>query len=103
MAPLAHDYDSDSALSAPEMPLIKRGRIPSSPSIFTSDEYRAWMQRTPSTSAIYDRLRHSSAATGRSSAASDILSTHRPRFTFSAENLTLIDRVRMIATHNSKS
>ncbi|CAB3385313.1 Hypothetical predicted protein [Cloeon dipterum] len=89
MGPTAHDYDSDGALSAPEMPLIKRGRVPSSPSIFTSEEYRTWMQRTPSTSAIYDRLR----ASGRSnSLASDILSTHRPRFTFSAENLTLIDR-----------
>ncbi|XP_023942294.1 rho GTPase-activating protein 100F isoform X1 [Bicyclus anynana] len=34
-----------------------RGRLPSSPSVFTSDEYRAWLSRAPSTSALYESLR----------------------------------------------
>ncbi|XP_053603045.1 rho GTPase-activating protein 100F isoform X1 [Plodia interpunctella] len=34
-----------------------RGRLPSSPSVFTSDEYRAWLSRAPSTSALYETLR----------------------------------------------
>lgn len=33
------------------------GRLPSSPSVFTSDEYRAWLSRAPSTSALYETLR----------------------------------------------
>lgn len=49
------------------------GRIPSSPSVFTSDEYRAWMSRTPSTSALYEQIR---ATTSRP-----------PRYTYSAENI----------------
>ncbi|XP_071444908.1 rho GTPase-activating protein 100F [Hetaerina americana] len=53
--------DSDGAVSAPELPTSRRerGRLPSSPSVFTADEYRAWLQRTPSTSAIYERIRQS--------------------------------------------
>ncbi|XP_047986311.1 rho GTPase-activating protein 100F [Leguminivora glycinivorella] len=31
--------------------------LPSSPSVFTSDEYRAWLSRAPSTSALYETLR----------------------------------------------
>jgi hypothetical protein len=62
------------------------GRIPSSPSVFTADEYRAWLQRTPSTSAIYERIRTSR----------DILQSQAaPRFTYSAENL--LDRSREVS------
>ncbi|XP_068898136.1 rho GTPase-activating protein 100F isoform X3 [Tenebrio molitor] len=72
--------ESDGALSAPEMPSIRRdrGRIPSSPSVFTSDEYRQWLSRTPSTSAIYEQIR----------ASRDVLNQQRAaRFTYSAENI----------------
>lgn len=55
-----------------------QGRIPSSPSVFTSDEYRAWLSRTPSTSAIYEQIR----------ASRDVLNQQRAaRFTYSAENI----------------
>ncbi|CAL4064152.1 unnamed protein product [Meganyctiphanes norvegica] len=73
--------ESDGAVSAPEMATAQeRARIPSSPSIFTSDEYRAWLSRAPSTSAIYERIRQNH----------ETLRTQRPglRFTYSAENLT---------------
>ncbi|XP_043463292.1 rho GTPase-activating protein 100F isoform X3 [Leptopilina heterotoma] len=72
---LIDQEDSDGALSAPEFPSIRRdrGRIPSSPSVFTSDEYRAWLSRTPSTSALYEQIR---ATTNRP-----------PRYTYSAENI----------------
>ncbi|XP_049782686.1 rho GTPase-activating protein 100F [Schistocerca cancellata] len=82
---LIDQEDSDGAVSAPELPVTRkeRGRIPSSPSVFTADEYRAWLQRTPSTSAIYERLR----------ASRDVLQAQRAqRFTYSAENL--LDRTR---------
>uniref|UniRef100_A0A1B6E2F1 Rho-GAP domain-containing protein n=1 Tax=Clastoptera arizonana TaxID=38151 RepID=A0A1B6E2F1_9HEMI len=75
--------DSDGALSAPELPIARRkerGRIPSSPSVFTADEYRAWLSRAPSTSAIYERIR-----AGRDSALRQQKAAQR--FTFSAENL----------------
>ncbi|XP_031776723.1 rho GTPase-activating protein 100F isoform X6 [Nasonia vitripennis] len=49
------------------------GRIPSSPSVFTSDEYRAWLSRTPSTSALYEQIRSTS--------------NRPPRYTYSAENI----------------
>uniref|UniRef100_A0A8D9BH80 Rho GTPase-activating protein 100F n=1 Tax=Cacopsylla melanoneura TaxID=428564 RepID=A0A8D9BH80_9HEMI len=81
-----HSYDSDGALSAPEIPLNKRkdrGRLTSSPSVFTADEYRAWMSRTPSSSAIFDRIRGSTST----SAASSIIRQKGQRFTFSAENI----------------
>ncbi|XP_044579356.1 rho GTPase-activating protein 100F isoform X2 [Cotesia glomerata] len=72
---LIDQEDSDGALSAPELPSFRRdrGRIPSSPSVFTSDEYRAWLSRTPSTSALYEQIR---ATTSRP-----------PRYTYSAENI----------------
>ncbi|XP_067004391.1 rho GTPase-activating protein 100F [Anabrus simplex] len=82
---LLDQEDSDGAVSAPELPVTRRerGRIPSSPSVFTADEYRAWLQRTPSTSAIYERIR----------ASRDVLQSQRAqRFTYSAENL--LDRAR---------
>ncbi|KAK6639819.1 hypothetical protein RUM43_008094 [Polyplax serrata] len=107
---LLGDDDSDGALSAPELP-SRRDRISSTPSVFTSDEYRAWlsrvptsmlprssstlsrtgihglssMSRTPSTSAIYERIR-----AGREA----ITQQRAQRFTFSAENLSLLDRHR---------
>ncbi|XP_034945998.1 rho GTPase-activating protein 100F isoform X2 [Chelonus insularis] len=72
---LIDQEDSDGALSAPELPAIRRdrGRIPSSPSVFTSDEYRAWLSRTPSTSALYEQIRATT--------------TRPPRYTYSAENI----------------
>ncbi|XP_064103189.1 rho GTPase-activating protein 100F-like isoform X5 [Macrobrachium nipponense] len=77
----ASEDESDGAVSAPEMPTgTERARLPASPSIFTSDEYRAWLSRAPSTSAIYERIRKSH----------ETLRSQRGglRFTFSAENLT---------------
>nr|XP_015839302.1 PREDICTED: rho GTPase-activating protein 100F isoform X3 [Tribolium castaneum] len=60
--------ESDGALSAPEMPSIRRDR----------DEYRQWLSRTPSTSAIYEQIR----------ASRDVLNQQRAaRFTYSAENI----------------
>ncbi|ERL93014.1 hypothetical protein D910_10316 [Dendroctonus ponderosae] len=60
--------DADGALSAPEMPSIRRDR----------DEYRQWLSRTPSTSAIYEQIR----------ASRDVLNQQRAaRFTYSAENI----------------
>ncbi|XP_068247813.1 rho GTPase-activating protein 100F isoform X2 [Palaemon carinicauda] len=88
--PAASEDESDGAVSAPEMPtgtergkqpsLFTHARLPASPSIFTSDEYRAWLSRAPSTSAIYERIRKSH----------ETLRSQRGglRFTFSAENLT---------------
>ncbi|XP_045134563.1 rho GTPase-activating protein 100F-like isoform X3 [Portunus trituberculatus] len=83
--PAVSEDESDGAVSAPEMPTgteraARRARLPSSPSIFTSDEYRAWMSRAPSTSAIYERIRQSH----------ETLRTQRGglRFTYSADNLT---------------
>ncbi|XP_023245907.1 rho GTPase-activating protein 100F [Copidosoma floridanum] len=72
---LIDQEDSDGALSAPELPAMRRdrGRIPSSPSIFTSDEYRAWLSRTPSTSALYEQIRSTA--------------NRPPRYTYSAENI----------------
>lgn len=52
------------------------GRLVSSPSVFTADEYRTWLSRAPSSSAIY------SAARG-----APLLGQKAQRFTFSAENL----------------
>jgi hypothetical protein len=100
--------DSDGAVSAPEMTvsqkqkqlqrlsqqqhhlqqqqlLYSRGILPGSaaplsklPGNFTAAEYKAWMQRAPSTSAIYERLRQSR----------DAIEAHRvAKLTFSAENL----------------
>ena len=74
--------DSDGALSAPELPARQvrdlRSRITASPSIFTSDEYRAWLRRAPSSSAIADQMRTSR----------DILNQQRAhRFSCSAENI----------------
>ncbi|CAH1112773.1 unnamed protein product [Psylliodes chrysocephalus] len=61
--------EGDGALSAPEMPsTIRRDR----------DEYRQWLSRTPSTSAIYEQIR----------ASRDVLNQQRAaRFTYSAENI----------------
>jgi Rho GTPase-activating protein SYDE len=55
-----------------------RQRISNNPSIFTSDEYRAWLRRAPSSSAICEQMR----------ASRDILNQQRAhRFSCSAENI----------------
>ncbi|XP_058456297.1 rho GTPase-activating protein 100F isoform X2 [Malaya genurostris] len=77
--------ETDGNLSAPEysLPIRRdprdlRQRITASPSIFTSDEYRAWLRRAPSSSAICEQMR----------ASRDILNQQRAhRFSCSAENI----------------
>lgn len=73
--------ESDGNISAPELPANVRdlrNRMAPSPSIFTSDEYRAWLRRAPSSSAIYEQMRTSR----------DILNQQRAhRFSCSAENI----------------
>lgn len=66
------------------------GRIPSSPSVFSADEYRAWLSRAPSTSAIYERIRARDSLLRQQKAAQ--------RFTFSAENLP--ERTRQVIWPN---
>ncbi|XP_054276638.1 rho GTPase-activating protein 100F-like [Macrosteles quadrilineatus] len=66
--------DSDGALSAPELPIARRKE--------RADEYRAWLSRAPSTSAIYERIRARDNITSAS-----VLRQKGQRFTFSAENL----------------
>ncbi|XP_076371423.1 rho GTPase-activating protein 100F-like isoform X1 [Tachypleus tridentatus] len=60
--PYDSQEDSDGAVSAPELPTSRSGRKGSGrhrppPSIFTAGEYRDWLSRAPSTSAIYERVR----------------------------------------------
>lgn len=74
--------ESDGALSTPELPNRQlrnlQGRLNATPSIFTSDEYKAWMRRAPSSSAICEQMRMSR----------DILNQQRAhRFSCSAENI----------------
>ncbi|BES99773.1 Rho-GTPase-activating protein [Nesidiocoris tenuis] len=64
--------DDDGALSAPEMSLNRKTR---------ADEYRAWLSRAPSSSAIYQSV---SRGAGGSLLASQKASQ---RFAFSSENL----------------
>ncbi|KAI1280543.1 Rho GTPase-activating protein [Halotydeus destructor] len=58
-----YDEDSDGANSAPEMPdkprrhLGPRNVMPSSHHDYSSEDYRQWLTRAPSTSAIYDTVR----------------------------------------------
>lgn len=55
-----------------------RSRLSGSPSIFTSDEYKAWLQKAPSSSAICDQMRVSR----------NLLNQQRAqRFSCSAENI----------------
>ena len=55
---------------------------------FTSAEYKAWMQRAPSTSAIYERLRQGRQQQQQQQSASASVDTQRSsKLTFSAENL----------------
>lgn len=84
--------DNDGNLSAPELPARRerdlRGRISASPSIFTSDEYRAWLRRAPSSSAICEQMR----------ASRDILNQQRAhRFSCSAENIH--DALKNVSWH----
>lgn len=76
---LSDHEDSDGNLSAPEFQMRRKNRLVSSPSVFTADEYRAWMSRAPSTSAIYDRIRNVCDPSLKQQKVQ--------RFTFSAENL----------------
>lgn len=76
---LSDQEDSDGNLSAPEFQIRRKNRLVSSPSVFTADEYRAWMSRAPSTSAIYDRIRNVCDPSLKQQKVQ--------RFTFSAENL----------------
>lgn len=74
--------ESDGNISAPELPAqvrdLRNRMVAPSPSIFTSDEYRAWLRRAPSSSAIYEQMRTSR----------DILNQQRAhRFSCSAENI----------------
>ncbi|XP_053671707.1 rho GTPase-activating protein 100F [Anopheles nili] len=77
--------EADGNVSAPEysLPVRRdirdlRSRITASPSIFTSDEYRAWLRRAPSSSAICEQMR----------ASRDLLNQQRAhRFSCSAENI----------------
>lgn len=74
--------ESDGNISAPELPAnvrdLRNRMMAPSPSIFTSDEYRAWLRRAPSSSAIYEQMRTSR----------DILNQQRAhRFSCSAENI----------------
>lgn len=58
---------------------LLRSRISASPSIFTSDEYRAWLRRAPSSSAIHEQM---------AKANRDIFNQQRAqRFSCSAENI----------------
>ncbi|XP_061392103.1 rho GTPase-activating protein 100F-like isoform X2 [Musca vetustissima] len=75
--------ESDGNISAPEFNARRdrdlRSRITASPqSIFTSDEYRAWLRRAPSSSAIAEQMRMTR----------DLLNQPRShRFSCSAENI----------------
>lgn len=66
------------------------GTLPGHPGTgnFTAAEYKAWMQRAPSTSAIYERLRQSR----------DAIEAHRvAKLTFSAENL--VEKAKQVTLH----
>lgn len=93
--------DSDGALSAPELPAgrPRRPKGPPScmgmagggtlPSVFSSAEYRAWMRRAPSTSALYERvgrLTHQPSH-GFPPSATASLGRPLPRVAHSAESL----------------
>ncbi|KAK8759813.1 hypothetical protein V5799_028920, partial [Amblyomma americanum] len=88
--------DSDGALSAPELPSgrPRRPKVSASggplagplmtggggtlPGVFSSSEYRAWMRRAPSTSALYERVGRLSSASsstglGRAAGGSSLL------------------------------
>ncbi|XP_075731935.1 rho GTPase activating protein at 100F [Rhipicephalus microplus] len=100
--------DSDGALSAPELPSGRprrpkaSGRQGKLPGVFSSSEYRAWMRRAPSTSALYERvgrLSSTASSTGlsaramvhpqlsSSSSATSSLRRPLPRVAHSAESL----------------
>ncbi|XP_065372489.1 rho GTPase-activating protein 100F isoform X3 [Calliphora vicina] len=85
--------ENDGNISAPEFNARRdrdlRSRITASPSIFTSDEYRAWLRRAPSSSAIAEQMRMTR----------DLLSQPRShRFSCSAENIH--DALRNVSTEN---
>uniref|UniRef100_A0A1B0G4J4 Rho GTPase-activating protein 100F n=1 Tax=Glossina morsitans morsitans TaxID=37546 RepID=A0A1B0G4J4_GLOMM len=74
--------DADGNISAPEFNARRdrdlRSRVTASPSMFSTDEYRAWLRRAPSSSAIAEQMR----------ITRDLLSQPRShRFSCSAENI----------------
>uniref|UniRef100_A0A1A9W613 Rho GTPase-activating protein 100F n=1 Tax=Glossina brevipalpis TaxID=37001 RepID=A0A1A9W613_9MUSC len=74
--------DGDGNISAPEFNARRdrdlRSRVTASPSMFSTDEYRAWLRRAPSSSAIAEQMR----------ITRDLLSQPRShRFSCSAENI----------------
>ncbi|KAL9898708.1 rho GTPase activating protein at 100F isoform 3-T9 [Glossina fuscipes fuscipes] len=74
--------DTDGNISAPEFNARRdrdlRSRVTASPSMFSTDEYRAWLRRAPSSSAIAEQMR----------ITRDLLSQPRShRFSCSAENI----------------
>lgn len=88
--------ESDGNLSAPELPARHlrdlRNRISATPPIFTSDEYKAWLRRAPSSSAICEQMRMSR----------DILNQQRAhRFSCSAENIhDVLKNVSIVTGHS---
>lgn len=84
--------ESDGNISAPELPAqirdVRNRMMAPNTSIFTSDEYRAWLRRAPSSSAIYEQMRTSR----------DILNQQRAhRFSCSAENIH--DALKNVSWH----
>lgn len=96
--------DSDGALSAPELPATRSRRLKAGacmggtlPSVFTSGEYRAWMRRAPSTSALYERVGRAAAhlppsashigVAGHPASHYPMLNRPLPRIAHSAESL----------------
>ncbi|RWS28310.1 rho GTPase-activating protein 100F-like protein [Leptotrombidium deliense] len=96
-----YDEDSDGAVSAPELPderrarrmLGKHCRRGQSPNDYSSDEYRQWLRRAPSTSAIYETIRRAGGGASASTLPSGLSSTSLYRIAHSAESL--LDTIRM--------
>jgi hypothetical protein len=65
---------------------------------FTSAEYKAWMQRAPSTSAIYERLRQGRQQQQTSASDSE---RRTGKLTFSAENL--VDKSKQQVMNSTRS
>lgn len=107
----SYDEDSDGATSAPENPLLDkerrhglmsgRRRAASPPSGYSSNEYRQWMTRAPSTSALYDVVRRPGSRSGSRlgpSLPSGLSSHSLSKIAHSAESL--LDTIRLEAQKN---
>ncbi|CAN8010356.1 unnamed protein product [Ixodes pacificus] len=91
--------DSDGALSAPELPAQGRPRRPKGspcgsvltggplPGVFSSAEYRAWMRRAPSTSALYERVGRLTPQGATLGGTASLPRRPLPRVAHSAESL----------------